>query len=199
MNDSNTSVTTAPLTLDRWDDIRAIFRRGGDASNCWCMWFKLDTKRFDEIKNPGRREAFRRIVEAGAPPPGVIAYVSGEPAGWCACEPRSHYPRLAKSRIAKPVHPSDADDPTLWSITCFVVAKEYRGRHLMGALIEAACEHARTHGASVVEAYPRTRASRPTQNTAYTGIDDVFLTHGFNLVAERPPTRVLVRRSVRPE
>jgi hypothetical protein len=41
------------------------------------MYFKLDTKRFDEIRNPGRREAFRRFVEAGNPPPGVLAYIGG--------------------------------------------------------------------------------------------------------------------------
>lgn len=198
MIDDQAQIATAPLTPDRWEDIRKVFRRGGDASSCWCMYFKLETKHFDELKNPGQREAFRRIVETGTPPPGVIAYVCDEPAGWCACEPRSNYPRLCKSRVAKPVQPSDADNPNLWSITCFVVVQQFRGRGLMGVLIDAACEHARLHGATAVEAYPRTRASRPTHNTAYPGIDDVFLARGFHVVADRPPTRVLVRRSMVP-
>ena len=56
--------------------------------------------------------------------------MDGEPVGWIAVEPRSAYPKLAHSRILKPV-----DDADVWSVTCFFVVKQARRQ---GLTVEAA-------------------------------------------------------------
>ncbi|HUP01152.1 MAG TPA: hypothetical protein VM737_06485, partial [Gemmatimonadota bacterium] len=47
------------------------------------------------------------------------------PIGWCAVAPREDYPRLERSRILKPV-----DEASVWSITCFFIARTHRGQGL---------------------------------------------------------------------
>jgi hypothetical protein len=68
------------------------------------------------------------------------------------------------------------------------------------AAIEAAVEHARGHGATIVEAYP----VEPKQSTgegakmpaafAWTGLLSAYLAAGFREVARRSATRPIVRR-----
>ena len=61
------------------------------------------------------------LVKAG-PPPGVLAYVDGVPAGWCAISPREGLRRLERSRVMAPV-----DDRPVWTVTCFFIGRGYRG------------------------------------------------------------------------
>jgi len=91
----------------------------------------------------------RQIVDRDEPP-GLLAYVDGEPAGWCSIEPREKFGRLENSRTFKRVD----DRPSVWSLNCFVVGKQHRRRGLMTTLLEAAIENARRRGAKIIEAYP---------------------------------------------
>ncbi|HLQ67585.1 MAG TPA: GNAT family N-acetyltransferase, partial [Candidatus Limnocylindrales bacterium] len=99
-------------------------------------------------KGMANERALRRLVASGEAP-GLIAYAGEEPIGWVAVAPREEYPRLASSRTLKPL-----DDTPLWSITCFFVAKGYRGQGVSGKLIRGAVAHARSRGARMIEGYP---------------------------------------------
>ena len=62
------------------------------------MWPRLVGREYRRRRGAPNRRAFQRLVEAG-PPPGVLAYVGGEPAGWCAIAPRHRLARLERSRV----------------------------------------------------------------------------------------------------
>ena len=62
----------------------------------------------------------RRLCEREHPP-GVVTYLDGEPVGWCSIGPRSEIPRLAASKLIRPV-----DDVPVWSIICVVVRSGFR-------------------------------------------------------------------------
>jgi GNAT superfamily N-acetyltransferase len=118
----------------------------------------------------------------------VIACRDGEAVAWCGVAPRAKQDRLARSRVLAPV-----DDAAVWSITCFVIAKEHRRRGLMRPLISAAVAHAGGCGAGIVEAYPIDPQRKLSSGELYTGTLAAFLDLGFAEVARRSPHRPIVR------
>jgi GNAT superfamily N-acetyltransferase len=177
-----------PLTADRWTDLEALFGARGACGGCWCMTWRLPRARFEEGKGAGNRAAFRRRVRSG-PPPGVLAYVEDEPAGWCAVAPRTEYEYLSRSRVLRPI-----DDRAVWSVSCLFVAKSYRGRGLSVRLLRAGVEMAREAGARIVEGYPVIPyASRMPDAFAWTGTLTAFRAAGFEEVARGSPKRPIMR------
>jgi GNAT superfamily N-acetyltransferase len=141
-----------PATADRWDDLAGLFGKHGAYAGCWCMWFRWSNQEFREHRGDDNRTALEGLVrEAGddGPAPGLLAYDGDLAVGWCALAPRSEYPRLARSRVAKPV-----DDAPAWAVTCFYVRAGYRGAGVATELLEAATAYAVRHGAEIVEGYP---------------------------------------------
>jgi GNAT superfamily N-acetyltransferase len=184
-------VTLAPLTPERLGDLERLFGPRGACAGCWCMYPRLRHAEFQRGKGAPHKRAFRRLVHGGTVP-GLLAYVEGEPAGWCAIEPRAAYVRLATSRVLAPV-----DDAPVWSIVCFFVARAHRGQGLTRRLIEGAVAHARRAGARLVEAYPvepRTAAVPPV--FAWTGLVSAFRKTRFTEVARRSPSRPIMRRRI---
>jgi GNAT superfamily N-acetyltransferase len=98
---------------------------------------------------------------------------------------RSAAPRLAEL----------PDPGAIWSVTCFVVAPGYRRKGIAAALLQAAVEHAFTHGAAAVEAYPVDPVARPKAGPAdlYQGPLPLFVAAGFSLVDTTTPGRAVVR------
>jgi GNAT superfamily N-acetyltransferase len=87
------------------------------------------------------------------------------------------------------------DDAPVWSITCFYVARAWRGRGLTRPLALAAVAHARKRGARLVEAYPVDPRGELADAWAYTGLASTFLRAGFREVARRSRTRPIVRKA----
>ena len=86
---------------------------------------------------------------------GLIAYLDGEPVGWCAVAPRVDHPRLLRDfRVPWQDRTEDKTDPTVWAVTCFVTRVGYRRRGISRALARAAADFARERGAHAVEGYP---------------------------------------------
>ncbi len=182
------TVHTAPATPDRRDDIAAVMLDCGDASHCWCAFWSRPRAEFQRDWGAGNRRWFMARLDAGPRPPGVLAYLDGEPAGWCAVAPRSDHSRLARSRNLAAV-----DDAPVWSITCFVIARRFRRRGLTRSLIDAAVSLAREHGAEWVEAYPVDPQRKMGSDELYTGLLSVFNAAGFTEVQRRAPARPIVR------
>lgn len=177
------------VTHDRWVDLEALFGERGAVGGCWCMWYRLKRSEFDAQKGAGNRRAMREIVSSGRAP-GILAYLDGEPVGWCSVGPRSEYPVLGRSWVLKPV-----DDQPVWSVVCFFIAKPYRGQGMSGILLEAAVRYAREQGASIVEGYPVDPRKESTPDVfAFTGLASTFLRAGFEEVARRSETRPIMRK-----
>src|SRR3972149_2829580 len=105
-------LTIHPLTPERWGDFERLFGPQGAYAGCWCMWFRGRRKAWAPAGGGRRREARRAIAESGEPP-GLLAYVGGEPAGWVSLGPRTDFPHLEHSRTLKRI-----DDRPAWSIAC---------------------------------------------------------------------------------
>ena len=181
----------APLTPERWSDLEKLFGPRGACGGCWCMYWKLPRREYEVLRGEGTHQALKALVDGGEVP-GLLAYMNGEPLGWCALGPREKYPPLARSRILKPV-----DEEAVWSVVCFFVARKHRRQGVMAALLDAAVNYARQKGAKIVEGYPVVpRKGSMPDIYAYTGTLSAFLKGGFVEVARRSESRPLMRRAV---
>jgi GNAT superfamily N-acetyltransferase len=180
-------VDYAPAGPNRWPQIERLFRSCGDARGCWCGFWYRPNREFRAGWGEGNRRFLKVLIDRGTEP-GVIACRDGEAAAWCGVTPRAKQDRLARSRVLAPV-----DDAAVWSITCFVIAKEHRRQGLMRPLISAAVAHAGACGAGIVEAYPIDPRRKLSSAELYTGKLSAFLALGFKEVARRSPHRPIVR------
>ena len=169
-----------PVTLDRWDHMVALFETSPVTSSCWCMSPRLRAIEFGRFGSESRRrnrEMMHSLVIAGRIP-GPLAYVAGRPAGWISVGPREEFAWLQHSPTLRPV-----DDLPVWSIVCFFTDPAYRRQGITGALIQAAVQHAASHGAAAVEAYPVAAwGKKRGPGDAYTGTAGTFERLGFHQV-----------------
>ena len=113
--------STHPVTPDRFEDFADVINPNRRVTHCWCTSHRLRTKDIEELGGPGaledgvRERAMRALCERDIPP-GVVTYLDGIPVGWCNIGPRADIPRLAGSKLIRPV-----DDVPVWSIVCVVV------------------------------------------------------------------------------
>jgi GNAT superfamily N-acetyltransferase len=185
-------LTVKPVTSERWDDLEKLFGVHGAYSGCWCMWWRIKRADFDKNHGEGNKQALKKIVASGTVP-GLLAYVEGEPIGWCSIAPREQFPVLDRSPLYKRV-----DDQAVWSIVCLFFAKPYRGKGLSARLIERAVEYGGQHGASIVESYPvETKSSSNTSLDGFTGFVQTYLRLGFQEVCRRSPKKPILRYTFR--
>lgn len=184
-----------PLTSDRLPDLAALFGQGGDPKWCWCASFRLRSAEFRE-SNPdlNRRvleDAMTMTANAGRAP-GLIAYRGADPIGWVSLGPRDDFERLRHSRLLAPV-----DEEQVWSIVCFVVSRRARGAGVASALLEAAVDYARSHGAKTLEGYPvETEGNRIPSANVYMGTSTMFERAGFAVVERRRANKHSVTRPI---
>jgi ribosomal protein S18 acetylase RimI-like enzyme len=182
-----TEFSFKPLKRNLWTDFEELFGPNGACAGCWCMFWKLRGKAFDEARGYETRQMHKSIVDTGVPT-GLLAYLHGEVVGWIAVEPREAYPRLVHSRLLKPV-----DDQPVWSVTCFFVAKKDRRQGIAVELLRAAVEHVKKQGGKIVEGYPVDVQKDLPAVSVYTGTASAFRQAGFKEVARRAPARPIFR------
>ena len=186
---SASGLAASPLTPERWPDFETVMGPKGGCGGCWCMLWRRRKADYDKRVGDGNRKDIRAIVEGGEEP-GLLAYETERPVGWISLAPRERFVRLETSRVLKPV-----DDRPVWSVSCFLVAKDCRNRGVAEALLRAACTFARQRGASILEGYPIEPKKRPYPAAyAWTGFASVFRRAGFEEVARRSDTRPIMRK-----
>jgi ribosomal protein S18 acetylase RimI-like enzyme len=185
------TIEVRPVTPDQWADLERLAGERGFYSNCWCTWWRLPSKEFSARPPHEKRAILRDAVDSG-PPPGLLAYLDGEPVGWVAVAPRHELVRIERSPKLRPV-----DERPAWSISCFSIDRRHRRQGVATALLDAAVALARAHGAELVEAYPIDTSSRDRSNAElFTGTLAMFERAGFVEVTRRGG-RPIVRREVR--
>lgn len=186
----NRHIAVHPLTPDRWDDLVTLFGRSGACGGCWCMFWRVSRAEFSANGNAGNREALHALVERGEQP-GLLAFVDGVAAGWISLGPRERFGPLERSPKRKRI-----DDTPVWSIVCFYIARAYRHQGLSLALLAAARDFARAHGATTLEGYPALTddGRRRSDDAVYMGVAEVFRRAGFVEVA-RPTARFAIMRA----
>ena len=195
------AVTVVPANEASWEDLELVFGTRGSAAICFCQRYKLQPKEaFKHV--PAEERAARLRVQTACGDPsapsttGLVAYLDGEPVGWCAVEPRPAYAGLLRVyRVPWEGRSEDKTDPGVWSVTCVLVRAGYRGRGIAHALVRATVEHARARGAAALEGYPMlTRpGQRVTWDEIHVGTHEMFAAAGFREVS-RPGVRRVVMR-----
>ena len=198
MTDSAT-LTVVPADQASWDDLRTVFGERGTPHDCQCQWFKLQAREWRAAPQAERAASFREQTNCDDPSAktttGLVAYLDGEPVGWCAVEPRTEYPRLPKLKVPWTGRDEDPGDPGVWAVTCFVVRTGFRRRGVSRALTAAAVEHAREHGARALEGYAM--VVEPGREIAwgelFVGAVGVYEDCGFTEVSAPTPRRRVMR------
>jgi GNAT superfamily N-acetyltransferase len=186
---------TKPLAPDTWSDLEELFALPGGSivRGCWCMFYrKTGQVSVSAAAGVTNKEQFCSLVEAGVEP-GLVGYLDGEPVGWISLGPREDYLKLRRSSIMKPV-----DDAEVWSVVCTYVAKPHRGLGLQHKLLAGAMDWARDHGVRLLEAYPVDKPMRSHDDFMFFGSRSLYERAGFREVVRRSPTRVVMRRGLRP-
>ncbi len=177
------------------DDLALLFQRDRSTRSCWCTAFCSTRRQFAFGWVTGRnRRHFEALAQHGAAM-GVLAWVDGQPVGWGACGPRSRYTaaRAGRSALLDPLDRSEDDD--VWLVPCLYVRADHRGRGLTGALVRAAVDVARQHGARAVEGWP-VSGSDPQPAGDFVGRESVFAAAGFGCVARPQDGRVIMRHEL---
>lgn len=128
-------------------------------------------------------------------PPGLIAYVDDQPAGWTRVGLRSAFPGVAGNKAL--VRVLTNDDTGVWWVACFAVGARFRRSGIGSALLHGAVEFARQHGATAVEGHPvdvaALKGNRAAGSALYTGTEAMFTAAGFTEVGRTFPTRPVMR------
>ncbi|HWL50470.1 MAG TPA: GNAT family N-acetyltransferase [Acidimicrobiia bacterium] len=192
-------ITIVPANEASWEHLQTVFGTRGARAQCQCSRYKMQPG--ESWASVGLEElAFRLRADTNGGHPesdatsGLVAYLDGEPVGWCAVEPRTTYPRLLlKTRVPWEGRAEEKNDESVWAVTCFVTRAGFRRRGISRALAQATVDYARQQGARALEAYPMTTSQGALDVELHVGLRNVFADAGFTEVS-RPTVRRVVMR-----
>jgi GNAT superfamily N-acetyltransferase len=191
-------LTIVPANKASWEDLQTVFGTRGQAARCQCQRYKLRPREsFRSFPVEERAFRLRRQTDCGHPESettsGLVAYLDGEPVGWCAVEPRSEYEGLLRNnRVPWDGRSEDKTDDSVWAVTCLLARVGFRKRGISRALARAAVDFARERGARAIEGYPMTTKNVIAEEL-HVGTEGVFADAGFTEVS-RPTLRRIVMR-----
>ena len=194
-------LTIVPANEVTWEDLQAVFGTRGDPARCWCQRFRMAPKESWASVGPAEfARRFREQTACGHPESettsGLMAYLDGEPVGWCAVDRRCDHARLLRNnRVPWVGRTEDKSDDTVWAVTCFVVRTGYRRRGVGYALAAASVGFARERGARALEGYPilTTPGQDIIWGEVHVGSRSMFEAAGFTEVSHPTPRRVVMR------
>jgi GNAT superfamily N-acetyltransferase len=196
---SDDAISVVPANEASWGDVQSVLGTRGDPSHCQCQRYKIRDSEWRAVPVEERAERLREQAGCGHPgartTSGLVAYLEGEPVGWCAVEPRTAYRRLLLTRVPWTDRMEDKTDDGVWAVTCFVTRTGFRHRGVSRALAAATVDFARERGARSIEGYPMiTQPGKEiTWGELHVGSRSIFADAGFAEVS-RPTLRRVVMR-----
>ncbi len=183
-------------TFDRWPDFERLCGANGACGGCWCQHWRVPRggKLWDEMKGEPARKQMKKLF-ADNTITGLLAYDGRDAVGWCSYGPRGNFPRLDNTKAYR-----RNDTAGVWSINCFFIDKNYRGKGLARMILKAALKFLRARNVKIVEAYPVTLTKDGKKLPAafsFTGPLQMFLDEGFEIIQHIAPSRPLVRKRIK--
>jgi GNAT superfamily N-acetyltransferase len=198
MTGTEPAISVVPANEASWEDLQTVFGTRGQASRCQCQRYKLRPREsFASFPAEERAHRLRQQTDCGhresGTTSGLVAYLNGEPVGWCAVEPRTAYAGLVRNnRVPWEGRAEDKTDDSVWAVTCVFTRVGFRKRGVSRALARAAVDFARERGARAIEGYPMTTKNVILEEL-HVGTEGVFADAGFTEVS-RPTLRRVVMR-----
>ncbi|SDW03381.1 GNAT family N-acetyltransferase [Paenibacillus sp. CF384] len=193
-------LTILPANEASWEDLELVLRPVKCHSvRCYCQRFKIPGSQWNLVDDDERAYLLRIQTDCEKPESGttsgLVAYLDGQPVGWCAIEPRTAYPNLLTNRMPWTGRDEDKADDGVWAITCFIVRTGYRKRGITYDLARAAVDFAKQRGARAVEGYAMitTPEKEITWGELHVGSRNVFEAAGFREVTRPSKRRVVMR------
>ena len=195
MKKEESALAFKELSAVTWKDFEMIMGPKGGCGGCWCMSWRVPRagKYSETVQGEPNRLAMKDLVFQGKAF-GILAYVGRKPVGWCSFGPREHYPRLGRTKAYR-----REDTIPAWSVPCFFVRKDWRGKGLSMLLLQQAVEAAKRKGSKVVEGCPVTKTKDGKKLPAafsWTGPEIIFKRCGFKDIQRLAPTRPLYRKEL---
>ncbi|MBP1882635.1 GNAT family N-acetyltransferase [Sinorhizobium mexicanum] len=182
-----------PVTARRWQDFEQLFGRQGAFCGCWCVALRLPYAIRTRMSSDERKGFIKDRIAAG-PPPGIIGYSEGAPVAWVQLGPRHDVPQFNSPRtISRPLGDREAEDPSVWALSCLFLLPRLRGNGVSHRLLGAAIDHARAGHARFLDACPIDHAKQSKSATLCIGSTAIFDRAGFETVARRKDGRPLMR------
>ena len=187
-----------PANEASWDDLQTVFGTRGPASRCQCQRYKLQRREsFASFPVEERAHRLRQQTDCGERESdrtsGLVAYLDGTPAGWCAVEPRTAYSGLLRNnRVPWSGRAEDKTDDSIWAVTCIFTRAGFRRRGVGRALALASVDFARERGARALEGYPITTTDVILEEL-HVGTRAMFAGAGFIEVSSPTLRRVVMR------
>lgn len=187
------AVVTRPVGPADLSDLERLFGRERNTQRCWCTAFCVSRREFAiGWLTGGNRDRFQAMASGSTRPMGILASVGDEPAGWCACGPRSRYAPAVGGRRSVLRHRDVSEDDSVWLLPCLFVGARHRSQGLTAILVRGAVELARGEGAAAVEGWPSAESGGRSAD-AFLGREKVFEDAGFRCV-DRPSTQRAIMR-----
>lgn len=177
-------LTFHPVTSERLPDLRRFSEQHGKFRYCSCMRWRLTSGDYQRSTKESRIAMLDDLVSHNTPV-GILAYLDGDPVGWCSVAPRETYAALERYRALPRL-----DNQPVWSIVCFFIDSHARRRGVTLGLLRAAVDYARSQGAQIVEGYPVEPGPRLY---TYMGAPSTFLQAGFHDVTPPGQLRQVMR------
>jgi GNAT superfamily N-acetyltransferase len=178
-------MTFRPVTPARWSDLEDLFESRGGPKYCWCMAWRATSERH-RLSGTQRKAVLKRSVKDRIPI-GILGYIDGAPVAWCSIAPRPTYRTLGG-----PENPNENPDK-IWSLVCFFVKRDLRGKGVMTQLLDAAITQAKKKGAKIVEAYP---VNEDSPSYRFMGFVPSFEATGFRHVGRAGSRRHVMRKTI---
>jgi GNAT superfamily N-acetyltransferase len=169
-----------------WTDFESLFQKRGAPKSCWCTAWRKVRPELKDSPLAKKHEMKHRI--RGGEPVGILGYVNADPVAWCSVSPRHTY----RSSMADVLEGDE--DETIWSIVCFFIMRNFRGKGLFARLIEAAEVHAAQSGATILEAYP---VDPDSPSYRFGGFLSAFEGLGYEKIGRKGSRRYVVRKSIK--
>lgn len=172
-----------PVNQESWSDFEALFESRGAPKYCWCMAWRAMPNR-TSASSADRKAALHQRVKDSVPI-GLLGYLDGKPVAWCSVAPRE---------TLRPLKQGQSEQPAgVWSVICFFIRSEHRGRGLARQMLEQAVSLAEKSGAKVVEGYP---VDPDSPSYRFMGFVSLFERCGFKVAGKTGSRRHVMRREL---
>jgi len=158
------------------------------ASPCHCRYWHFASDKnawLDRCANAiqlNRDEMTSALLTGSDEMRGVVAIDEGAGlVGWMKLAPAASLQKLYQSRLYKGLPVLNRDDAGVFTVGCFLVLEEWRGKGVARELLRVGIELVRGFGGHAIEAFPR-NAEGVSGEELWTGPYSLFVGAGFQVV-----------------